>query len=142
MRQVVRPPYNGQRNHGRLPKNASLQHNARFHSSELTAGRTFEANLAALGKAVHEWEQCCSAFTETVQRHQITAAVQDGTGPVAHVLRQQFNHRLGGAAGVVYAVDMYQQRLLQLLDGLTATAMNLAQAEEHAVEVLREAATS
>ena len=71
----------------------------------------------------------------------MTAAVQDGTGPVAHVLGPRFNHRIGDAGGVLYAVDMYRQRLRQLLDGLTETATNLEGAEADVAAGLHGAAS-
>jgi hypothetical protein len=70
--------------------------------------------------------------------HASTAAglateLPDGTGPVADIVGQAFNHRLGKSGGMHYVTDTISEHGKEILDGLTKTIDNYVQAEQAAV---------
>lgn len=97
-------------------------------------GSVLSVDLGEFDNALSNLRQLCTNFTNNVsQAKTLATKLRDGFGPVADVVGNAFNHRLGTTGGMPYVVSANSSLYDQIVTVLQDIANQYQQSEDEAL---------
>ncbi|HEX3783247.1 MAG TPA: hypothetical protein VHX38_26570 [Pseudonocardiaceae bacterium] len=113
------------------PKTPALHHYGKHTGLDSAPGGSFEVQLPEFNAVVQGLAQQCDQFMKALDdANGLAAQLPDGSGPIASVVGEAFNHRLGADGGMRYALRTHVEHLSKIVSSLQQMAATYQDGED------------